>query len=67
MQDPPESQFIAGNDNLAVQFRDRVFFFETEDKLRRFMSMPLKYAKQKLPAKIPPKITRIAPGKLADK
>lgn len=66
-QNPLETQFALGNDALAVQFGDRVYFFDSEDKLRKFMGTPWKYAKQKMPGKIPPKISRIGASKLAEK
>jgi hypothetical protein len=42
-ENPDNTRFVNGNDGLCVLFRNRVFFFETEDKLRRFMRAPWKW------------------------
>ncbi|XP_077973287.1 adenylate kinase 9-like [Styela clava] len=46
---------IEGNPELVVEYRDKLFVFETEEKLQKFMRLPEKYFDLKLPHKLPPK------------
>ncbi|XP_007939049.1 adenylate kinase 9 [Orycteropus afer afer] len=45
---------IPGNINYALEYRDRIYICETEEKLQKFFRSPLKYWDQKLPYKLPP-------------
>ncbi|XP_049754514.1 adenylate kinase 9 isoform X2 [Elephas maximus indicus] len=45
---------IPGNINYALEYRDRIYICETEEKLQKFFRSPLKYWNQKLPNKLPP-------------
>ncbi|XP_004372514.2 adenylate kinase 9 isoform X1 [Trichechus manatus latirostris] len=45
---------IPGNINCALEYRDRIYICETEEKLQKFFRSPLKYWNQKLPYKLPP-------------
>ncbi|XP_060229270.1 adenylate kinase 9 [Meriones unguiculatus] len=43
-----------GNIQYAVEYRDRIYIFESEEKLQKFMRLPTQYWDQKLPYKLPP-------------
>nr|XP_008261582.2 adenylate kinase 9 isoform X1 [Oryctolagus cuniculus]XP_051710390.1 adenylate kinase 9 isoform X1 [Oryctolagus cuniculus]XP_051710391.1 adenylate kinase 9 isoform X1 [Oryctolagus cuniculus] len=45
---------VPGNINHAVEYRDRIYIFETKEKLEKFLRSPQKYWDQKLPHKLPP-------------
>ncbi|KAL1770118.1 adenylate kinase 9, partial [Sigmodon hispidus] len=45
---------VPGNIQYAVEYRDRIFICESEEKLQKFLRLPLKYWDQKLPYKLPP-------------
>jgi len=66
LEGPDADRYIQGKDSLAVLFKERVYFFDSEDNLRKFMRRPWLYAKQTLPAKIPPRLQRVAAQRLAD-
>ncbi|XP_069090617.1 adenylate kinase 9 isoform X2 [Pleurodeles waltl] len=46
---------IPGHIEHAVEYRDKIFIFESEEKLQKFMRLPEKYWNQPLPNKLPPK------------
>nr|XP_056712755.1 adenylate kinase 9 [Euleptes europaea] len=46
---------VPGNIEYAVLYRKKLYIFESEEKLQKFMRLPEKYWKQKLPHKLPPK------------
>ncbi|XP_075124277.1 adenylate kinase 9 [Leptodactylus fuscus] len=50
---------VSGHIENAVEYRDKVYIFESEDKLQRFMRLPEKYWNHELPSKLPPKIEPI--------
>ncbi|XP_068933174.1 adenylate kinase 9 [Petaurus breviceps papuanus] len=45
---------IPGNIEYALEYRECIFFCESEDKLQKFLRLPEKYWNQKLPNKLPP-------------
>ncbi|KGL84236.1 Adenylate kinase 9, partial [Tinamus guttatus] len=45
---------VPGNIEYAVKYRDKVYIFESEEKLQKFMRLPEKYWNLKLPRKLPP-------------
>ncbi|XP_016073041.1 PREDICTED: adenylate kinase 9 [Miniopterus natalensis] len=45
---------VPGNINYALKYRDRIYICESSEKLEKFLRLPLKYWKQKLPYKLPP-------------
>ncbi|KAM6185184.1 adenylate kinase 9 [Rhynchocyon petersi] len=45
---------IPGSINYALEYRDRIYICETEEKLQKFLRSPLKYWNQNLPNKLPP-------------
>ncbi|XP_034265034.1 adenylate kinase 9 isoform X2 [Pantherophis guttatus] len=45
---------VPGNIEYAVLYRKKLYIFENEEKLQRFMRKPEKYWKQTLPHKLPP-------------
>ncbi|XP_045150541.1 adenylate kinase 9 [Echinops telfairi] len=45
---------IPGNLDYALEYCDRIYICETEEKLQKFFRSPLKYWDQKLPNKLPP-------------
>ncbi|XP_040852447.1 adenylate kinase 9-like [Ochotona curzoniae] len=45
---------VPGNINHAVEYRDRIYIFETKEKLEKFLRSPQRYWDQKLPHKLPP-------------
>nr|XP_042117957.1 adenylate kinase 9 isoform X2 [Peromyscus maniculatus bairdii] len=45
---------VPGNIQYAAEYRDRIFICETEEKLQKFLRMPMHYWDQKLPYKLPP-------------
>ncbi|KAE8602715.1 hypothetical protein XENTR_v10014094 [Xenopus tropicalis] len=47
---------VPGHIENAVEYRDKIYIFETKEKLQKFMRLPEKYYNQKLPCKLPPKI-----------
>ncbi|XP_072264855.1 adenylate kinase 9 isoform X2 [Pyxicephalus adspersus] len=48
-----------GNIEHAVEYRDKIYIFESEEKLQKFMRLPEKYWNHKLPSKLPPKMEPI--------
>uniref|UniRef100_A0A8C3S6J1 Cilia- and flagella-associated protein 206 n=1 Tax=Chelydra serpentina TaxID=8475 RepID=A0A8C3S6J1_CHESE len=45
---------VPGTIEYAVEYRDKLYIFESEEKLQKFMRLPEKYCNQKLPHKLPP-------------
>ncbi|XP_067402684.1 adenylate kinase 9 [Emydura macquarii macquarii] len=45
---------VPGTIEYAVEYRDKLFIFEREEKLQKFMRLPEKYWNQTLPHKLPP-------------
>ncbi|XP_009675242.2 adenylate kinase 9 [Struthio camelus] len=45
---------VPGNTENAVKYQDKVYIFESEEKLQKFMRLPEKYWNLKLPRKLPP-------------
>ncbi|NXI74771.1 KAD9 kinase, partial [Anseranas semipalmata] len=45
---------VPGNIEYAVQYQDKVYVFESEEKLLKFARLPEKYWNLKLPRKLPP-------------
>ncbi|XP_053315810.1 adenylate kinase 9 [Spea bombifrons] len=50
---------IPGHIENAVEYRDKIYIFESEVKLQKFMRSPEKYWDHKLPCKLPPKMEPI--------
>ncbi|MBN3311086.1 KAD9 kinase, partial [Amia calva] len=46
---------VSGNIEHAVEYREKIFTFDDEQKLQKFMRLPETYWNQKLPHKLPPK------------
>uniref|UniRef100_H0ZPC4 Adenylate kinase 9 n=1 Tax=Taeniopygia guttata TaxID=59729 RepID=H0ZPC4_TAEGU len=46
---------VPGNIEYAAKYQDKVYIFESEEKLKKFMRLPEKYWNLKLPHKLPPK------------
>ncbi|XP_078492449.1 adenylate kinase 9 [Ciona intestinalis] len=46
---------VEGNNELVVEYRDKLYAFATENRLEKFMRTPEKYCDLKLPDKLPPK------------
>ncbi|XP_027755310.1 adenylate kinase 9 isoform X2 [Empidonax traillii] len=46
---------VPGNTEYAAKYQDKVYIFESEEKLQKFMRLPEKYWNLKLPHKLPPK------------
>ncbi|XP_030055056.1 adenylate kinase 9 [Microcaecilia unicolor] len=46
---------IPGNIEYAVEYQEKIYFLENEEKREKFMRLPEKYWKQILPNKLPPK------------
>ena len=49
-----EEKLATGNPNLVISFKGEKFQFCSEEKLQKFLLQPTRYAKTKLPVKIPP-------------
>ncbi|XP_072711744.1 adenylate kinase 9 [Ciconia boyciana] len=45
---------VPGNIECAAKYQDKVYIFESEEKLLKFMRLPEKYWNLKLPRKLPP-------------
>ncbi|XP_074903127.1 adenylate kinase 9 [Buteo buteo] len=45
---------VPGNVEYAAKYQDKVYIFESEEKLLKFMRLPEKYWNLKLPHKLPP-------------
>ncbi|XP_074189510.1 adenylate kinase 9 isoform X2 [Rhinolophus sinicus] len=45
---------VPGNIKYAIEYRDRIYICESNEKLQKFLRLPLKYWNQKLPYKLPP-------------
>ncbi|XP_044146654.1 adenylate kinase 9 [Bufo gargarizans] len=50
---------VSGHLENAVEYGDKIYIFESEEKLQRFMRLPGKYWNHKLPSKLPPKMEPI--------
>ncbi|XP_077977825.1 adenylate kinase 9-like isoform X2 [Glandiceps talaboti] len=46
---------VPGDPTLIVEYRGKLYCFESEDKLQKFLRLPGKYYGLKLPHKLPPK------------
>ncbi|XP_053568148.1 adenylate kinase 9 [Bombina bombina] len=46
---------VPGHIENAVEYKEKIYFFENEEKLQKFMRLPEKYWNQELPRKLPPK------------
>ncbi|XP_076819346.1 adenylate kinase 9-like isoform X2 [Clavelina lepadiformis] len=46
---------VEGNSDLVVEYKEKLYIFQNEEKLEKFMKMPSKYSNLKLPNKLPPK------------
>ncbi|XP_041873216.1 adenylate kinase 9-like isoform X2 [Corvus kubaryi] len=46
---------VPGNIEYAAKYQDKVYIFESEEKLQKFMRLPERYWNLKLPHKLPPK------------
>lgn len=46
---------VPGETDLVVEYREKLFCFESEDKLQQFMRLPEKYFGLTLPHKLPPR------------
>ena len=49
-----EDKLVSGNPILVANFKGEKFCFANEEKMQKFMMQPTRYAKTKLPVKIPP-------------
>ncbi|XP_017457312.2 adenylate kinase 9 isoform X2 [Rattus norvegicus] len=45
---------VPGDNEYAVEYRGRIYICESEEKLQKFLRLPMKYWDQKLPHKLPP-------------
>ncbi|XP_037014937.2 adenylate kinase 9 isoform X1 [Artibeus jamaicensis] len=45
---------VPGNIKYAIEYRDRIYICESNEKLQKFLRLPMKYWDQKLPYKLPP-------------
>ncbi|KFQ29113.1 Adenylate kinase 9, partial [Mesitornis unicolor] len=45
---------VPGNMEYSAKYRDKIYLFESEEKLLKFMRLPEKYCNLKLPRKLPP-------------
>ncbi|XP_053917119.1 adenylate kinase 9 isoform X2 [Cuculus canorus] len=45
---------VPGNTEYAAKYQDKLYIFESEEKLLKFMRLPEKYWNLKLPRKLPP-------------
>ncbi|XP_040614143.1 adenylate kinase 9 isoform X3 [Mesocricetus auratus] len=45
---------VPGNLQYAVEYRGRIYICESEEKLQKFLRLPMQYWDQKLPYKLPP-------------
>ncbi|KAG7316817.1 hypothetical protein KOW79_020358 [Hemibagrus wyckioides] len=45
---------VRGNVNFAVEYQEKIYIFETEEKQHKFLRSPEIYWNQKLPHKLPP-------------
>ncbi|KAK7808514.1 hypothetical protein U0070_003151, partial [Myodes glareolus] len=45
---------VPGNIQYAVEYQNRIFICESEEKLQKFLRLPMRYWDQKLPHKLPP-------------
>ncbi|XP_075059003.1 adenylate kinase 9 isoform X2 [Mixophyes fleayi] len=50
---------VPGHIENAVEYRDNIYVFKSEENLQRFMRLPEKYWNHKLPSKLPPKMEPI--------
>ncbi|XP_018429496.1 PREDICTED: adenylate kinase 9 [Nanorana parkeri] len=50
---------LPGSIEYAVEYRDKIYIFESEKKLQKFMRLPEQYCNHKLPSKLPPKMEPI--------
>ncbi|CAK8689946.1 unnamed protein product [Clavelina lepadiformis] len=46
---------VEGNSDLVVEYKEKLYIFQNEEKLEKFMKIPSKYSNLKLPNKLPPK------------
>ncbi|KAM9316639.1 adenylate kinase 9 [Gastrophryne carolinensis] len=47
---------VPGNIEHAAEYKDKIYIFESEEKLQKFMRFPETYWNHKLPSKLPPKM-----------
>ncbi|KAB5539635.1 hypothetical protein PHYPO_G00091290 [Pangasianodon hypophthalmus] len=45
---------VRGSVNFAVEYQEKIYIFETEEKQHKFLRSPETYCNQKLPHKLPP-------------
>ncbi|KFU94690.1 Adenylate kinase domain-containing protein 1, partial [Chaetura pelagica] len=45
---------VTGNTKYAAKYQEKIYIFESEEKLQKFMRLPEKYWNLKLPHKLPP-------------
>lgn len=50
---------VPGNIEYAAEYRDKIYIFEREEKLQKFMRFPEQYWNHTLPSKLPPKMEPI--------
>ncbi|KAJ3138794.1 adenylate kinase [Physocladia obscura] len=61
---PGFESIVCGSMEILAEYENKVFSFETELKLDRFMRTPWKFVNLELPKKLPPKLVQINVGQL---